>query len=578
VTLDQQQPEGPRHVHEVWEGGGPSLANLARCDKCGLAMLRLFVNSSKWVVRRVERIDFLNDRMVRRRVSVDCVTPRDAVALGLGSDQVTRVLPLTIMRKKSLLNFDLRSHEGEPIPLLGLRESQALTHAVVRAWAVRALDADEIDAAVDRWLWRAVSGAQAQMVHAYKEMWAADTGQALARLRDDDVFRAVLDRLADSFLLYTTDDRPVGQRHVIKFSYDEPLTLRYRWAGYVGHPDEPRYAEGGTLGWWRRTPLTARLGLRPTLVRFPVPAAELAASFHFEVTAPPDVSIVQAALLAGRPNRRPRQEREIDPDGDPHEPTQAMLDHKPPSFDHVAVSGHSTVDLHVAEVPYGGLARAQVSLQASTQGWLPTAAMACWLTTATLAAAFLAHHPRSDISATVLVTFTAGIVALLARPDRHRMVTRLLSAVRNLAGVSSSLALAAAVVFAFVPDDDNRHVLLGSLALASVLPSAAVSLSWVLALSKVYDTAQLSPWEQHCPEHGNADKLLKRVDVELARSLENDEFAYDTAVQTLRFDRPAIRVASSEGTRERFPWDRAFSEAFDKRMEQETRPSSATPG
>jgi hypothetical protein len=35
---------------------------LVECRSCGLAMLRLFVRSASWVVRRVETIEFLDAR------------------------------------------------------------------------------------------------------------------------------------------------------------------------------------------------------------------------------------------------------------------------------------------------------------------------------------------------------------------------------------------------------------------------------------------------------------------------------------------------------------------------------------
>jgi hypothetical protein len=86
------------------------------------------------VVRRVESIQFVDDRTVRRRVSVDYTVPREAVVLRVGDGQLVRILPLALMRRKNMVNFDFRDHDGRPTPLLGLRENQALTLAVVRAW------------------------------------------------------------------------------------------------------------------------------------------------------------------------------------------------------------------------------------------------------------------------------------------------------------------------------------------------------------------------------------------------------------------------------------------------------------
>ncbi len=200
---------------------------------------------------------------------------------------------------------------------------------------------------------------------------------------------------------------------MIKFAYDEPLTLRYREAGYQRIPDPtslgtPTYQEGRFLGPLRRAPLLAHLGLTPTLIRFPLPAAELAASFHFEVQAPPEVSISRAKLIAGRPNAtRP------DPPDSAAPPARREEAEWLPSFDAV-IGGYPTIDLHVTDVPYGSLSRAQVALQPTPKGWLSMAVLACSVSTATLTIAWLAHNVRSDVASTLMVTFAAALVALLA--------------------------------------------------------------------------------------------------------------------------------------------------------------------
>jgi hypothetical protein len=563
-------------------------------------MLRLWVESEAWVVRRVEHMTFLDDRTVRRRVSVDYLSPRDAVTfVGPDGKELVRVLPLTIMRKKSLINFDLRQEDGRPLPLLGLREAQALTLATVSAWASIALsekNAGPLSKVTRKILKDAVTGDQGEMITAYEVIAEAREGQ-LATLRDDNVFKGVLDRFANSFLLYSIDDGPSGARRIVKFSYDEPLELRYRPPGYKpmtadgascvggtdsGRPDgdpqgptyEPTYEEShDTLPWWKPEPLKASLGFTPTLIRVPVPAAELAASFHFEITAPPEVSIVAARLLAGRPATRSScDERKPDPPPPRMASAQASPMARPrdrPSFDMIS-GGYPTVDLHVAEVPFGSLSRAQVALQANTKGWLATAVMACWLATATLIASYFARNPASDVASTVLLSFTAGMVALLARPDPHQMVSRLLSGVRYLAALSASLSLAGALVFAFVRGD-GVHTPLAVLATLSLLPTVVVTLSWVLAQRRLREKPEQSPWEQHRPQDATKRlKLRERGDVQLAEELDQAPLAYDLAVKKLDFHRPAVRVASSERVRATFPWDdHAFADIFHARLKDD---------
>src|SRR3954469_25607324 len=133
-TLDPLQQDTPRpeiaghgHPEPPWPLRPDDWDALSACHECGMGMLRVFIRSSTWVVRRVEKVTFLDDRTVRRQVSMDYALPEDAVALRRDNGSTTRIVPLTMMRRKSVVNFDMRDEAGRALPLLGLREAQALT-------------------------------------------------------------------------------------------------------------------------------------------------------------------------------------------------------------------------------------------------------------------------------------------------------------------------------------------------------------------------------------------------------------------------------------------------------------------
>jgi hypothetical protein len=304
-----------------------------------------------------------------------------------------------------------------------------------------------------------------------------------------------------------------------------------------------------------------------------VPAAELAASFHFHVAAPPQVTIVEASLLAGLPNLyrgdSPDEDRKRweASRGEPGSDDDRLR--RRPSFDSVT-GGYPNVDLHVVDVPYGSLSRAQVALQASTAGWLSTAVAATALATGTLCAAFFAKPNNDDTAGILLITFAAAMVAALARPDPHRMVTRLLTLVKALAVAATSLTLAGAIAFAFFGRE--AHFWLGLLALVSVVPTLLVAGAWASSLKHTtrearFPRQRLSPWEQHAPHDVPDHTGDEDFHVDLARRLDDADYPYDRAVEELHFARPAIKVASSEGVRRAFPLDRAFREALLERLE-----------
>jgi hypothetical protein len=574
------------HPAHRWPSCEAEWDALADCRSCGIAMLRLFIHSAEWVVRRVERIEFLDERTARRRMSVDYTSPADGtIRLSRGADEL-RILPLAVLRRKSLIKFDLRDENGRPMPLLGLRETQALTLSVARAWAAATLAgteweptaAEPLPGSVERFLDGVVTGDQAGLDEAYAAMKGATEGP-LAVLRRDPQFTAVLDRFASSFVLFTVDDGPVGARRIVKFAYDEPLTLLYSTSSYHGHgpaAKPPTYGKGSRwLSRWARAPMLAGLGLTPTVIRFPVPAAEQTTSFHLEVSAPPEVSIVEASLLAGLPNLY------LSPADDPDEDRAAWKQvaadgplrrrRRRPSFDYVK-DAYPTVDLHVVDVPVGSLSRAQVKLRASPTGWLTTAAISLWLAFAILLVGALEGSARGDTAPSLLMTVAAAVIAALARPDPHRMVTRLLTLVRLLAGVSAVLTLAGAVVFAFGFAD----WLLVVFAALSFPPAACVTVAgWLSRRGGQEGLVRLSPWEQHLPYDAPLSGTDPDFHVELARELDEAEYPYDTAVRALGFDGPAIKVASSEGVRDRFPWSRDFHDVFQARLDQAARSNGA---
>src|SRR5512142_1008643 len=269
------QLAGASHSHE-WPFNPAGWRELAACELCGLTMLKLMVNSSMWVVRRVEHVAFIDECTIRRRVSIDYVAPQGAVMLRRPDGQDVRVLPLAIMRRKSLVKFDFRDHDGRAIPLLGLRENQALTLAIARAWAAANLQAlgvsEKISAETEHFLDDVIAGDQIELWRAFKRMWAADKGSDLKRLGKEKQFRALLDRLADGFVLYGLHEGPPGGRHLIKFSYDEPLTLRHSKSSYQPHHDgeggKEEY-EGTDLPRWHWRDLCRAMGFSPTRIKFP---------------------------------------------------------------------------------------------------------------------------------------------------------------------------------------------------------------------------------------------------------------------------------------------------------------------
>lgn len=540
--VENQPPRpGPGHVHEA-EPADLALAKAREfaagqpaagfCDECGLRLARANIQWSHWVVRRVEKVRFRDDRSVNRQISIDLLVREDAPVYQAPGGRRFWLVPVSIMRRKTLVNFHLRDEEGRSIPLPGLRLTQHLDESLLRAVAARELNGG-LSQEAGAFVHDVIAG---RHEHVRQRMESLEHRQAPAQILDltdrKGVFYILLHRLSFRYTLYAFVDADPCRRHrILHMSVDEPLTLYYREPGLTPapagrHPGYLSYARGTIAPWWNRHRLAAALGWTPTKVRFPVPAAENAASFHFEVEAPPGVDIIEASVLAGVPDGgQDAAER--------------------PSFDRIRMR-LPTVGLHVTAVPSGSSSRAQVHLQVATGGWYTTMLLSCWATFLLLVAVLL--HVRSNAITTpadaivILAGVAAAVATLIAQGEFPGMAGRLLRLRRGLAAAEAVLPLIAATLFLF----DGRGAvqrrqweLLGLCSVAAVI-TIIISISWVQGRRRRERYHATSPWEM-APE--------------LDKPVASTGSFWETA-QRHGYRTPAIRVDSAEAWHQHFRWTR----------------------
>lgn len=110
-------------------------SDLAEVER-GLLLLALQAEAARpdgqgWVKRRVERLEFLDTRAVRWRVSVDFVVPRQAPVVG-DDNRPLWLVPITTLPKGQLIAFELRDEHGTAIWLPTAEEtSHRLAPALV---------------------------------------------------------------------------------------------------------------------------------------------------------------------------------------------------------------------------------------------------------------------------------------------------------------------------------------------------------------------------------------------------------------------------------------------------------------
>jgi len=473
------------------------------CPDVGRRLLLAETSSSDWVLRRVERVHFQDDRHVVREVTIELRVPDDAPEFGDGSasgDGRYWLVPLASMWRRTLVNFTMTDEDGKAMTLPGLRLTQQLDQSILLAAAAAAgttVRDPHLDEGVRTFVRRIVTGARPEVESTWDAFDRRRGGSvALQALRDVPAFRLTAERLRGGFSLFAFLRCTEGRRRLLQLSFVEPLTWAYQQPTIERVDEERRQGWAYDAGLPRRHPswYLAALGLTATRLRLQVPAAEHAASYHLEVMAPPGVRIGEATLIAGRPG--------------------ASRD----SFtvDHVRGSAQ-TVGLHGINVPSGSSCRAQIHMHVQSAGWLSVTTVATVGVLIGLVAAFRhtgARGSQVDNLVVLLLTGAAAAATFIAHREHGTVAARLVTLVRVSATVSASLLVAAAVLIAFLgdlpvpeprtlntpqaedvtPEDTVHDVLIWLIGLAGLL---ALHLFVVRRMSLRIERRQgdLSPWD-----------------------------------------------------------------------------------
>ena len=498
------------------------------CYQIGTRLLLMQLRFSHWVLRRVEKVAFERDRSVSRRITIEINVPEDAPEF-LFEDEKYWLIPLSIMRRRTLVNLDLRDEVDRSVGLPGLRLNQQFDASVLLAAAAAAgIQNLERGTPLRQFIQKVVAGTHGQV---FDEMQAFEgkKRQQPAHLEEaarSRLFSDMVHRLKSNFTLYVFLLVKMGRHRLLRMWFDEPVDWKPRRAVLAPSDNDGQiYTPNQPLRRLDFTHLKSSIGFSPIRIRFQAPSAENAASYHFEITAPPGLRIVEASFLAGRPNE---PERHV-------------------SADHVV--GHSpTTGLHAVEIPHGSLCRAQVDLRVPAYGWLGTVLITCVVIfLVLLSVARHSPHPRTwspdqvtNIIA-LLIAAAAGGAALIAQREFGGLAARLVTYIRMLAVIALGLPIVVAGFLAYESQDGNERLGINdqiaswSATILALLIATVVSVSWWRARdSRSGDRP--SPWDMtqdiKLPSYGS----------------------FDDAREALGFDTPAVGVRSAEGWHERYEW------------------------
>jgi len=230
-------------------------------------------------VRRSVVLD--DDRRIRRHISVDFNIPK-----GIGAEELSdsfRLVPLALLQKAVLRDLDVRDDRGRSLAVLTQGQNTIVATECLIALAEQVLNSAAVPAGLRDEI-RTIAGASAQDGLAMVDSFAQRTPNRRQRQRlwRDIDFQALMRDFAQNFVLLIVSPAAVGERTVVKFSYEEQLG-------------------GGHLPGLTR--LFGRISFRTVEARVDLSSAVGSAqSYHVEVPSPEDIRIVEGTLISVRPD------------------------------------------------------------------------------------------------------------------------------------------------------------------------------------------------------------------------------------------------------------------------------------
>lgn len=553
------------------------------CAEIGRRLLLGEMQFNRWMVRRVEKVRFDEDRNVTRRITVDFNVREDAPVVIDRTGGRFWIVPITLMRRRTVVNMRITDEYGQVLPTPGIRLTQQLDESLLLA-AVATLRPEVDYEKVLPFIRELVAGEKKESKQALASFGAEEQKMPtyLIPLASDPLVRAVVYLLCKNFSLYVflpagKKDETTKRHRLLNLEFNEPtgwnrmtpLVTQVDHMTFYRHDDQPtprpvqpederddrkesagevaggrpEAAPSNSHSWrWRllqakrkvRVSFPAAMGLIPTSIRLQVPGAENASSYHLELTAPPGVEVVRARLLAGRPNEDGRK------------------------YTNDRVVGHTaTVGLHGVEIPNGSLCLAQVDFRMTSRGWLTNAVFSCavvagglwWLTI--IASVHTKNWSTSQVTniIAVLITTAAAVAATIAHSTFTGVAARMVSRLRLVAALAVAQPIIAAAALAFATEQEGStptvQLHLGTMIVlwinVGLATCAALLIGCALILS-LWDERKgwnlASPWDMTTDDSGEECEPKNFVD----------------ALEDYGFKSTAIGILSAEGWHERYAW------------------------
>jgi hypothetical protein len=397
-----------------------------------------------WVNRRVEQIGFVDEDTIHRVVSIDLTLPGPQLP-----SRLKFPLPVAWHRKSLLRNFSLRDEVGIALPIATRAEHAHLSGVFLT---------DTVNGVL-----RGRRGRSDLLATAYpllrKLPYETDLGLSrilVSQINDcgrlwntppstpgEKLMYRWITLFQDYFLLLVPLKYRIGQRRIIKMSFDQPISSK-------ATPGSSETPAGGFSGRPKGTTVKEpALGIELT-------QAGLAGSYHVEISAPEQLRILDPWI--GTPRSRLEQ-------GPGFREEQAIH-----GF-YAYMSGKAPPDTEVGFY---------ADFELRPGGAQMTALIAAWFTLAVLLAGcvvrILGFRPTGQGALSILLALPALYSVFLIERNEHRLVKPFLDKLRTNMLLCALISVVAAA--AFIVSPSMMLFVGGGISHWDVAPRQGLSLGW----------------------------------------------------------------------------------------------------
>lgn len=374
----------------------------------GANLLRLVSTWPRWVKRRVETIDFLDEATIQRTVRVDIDLSAYLADDARISWKGLLLVPVAALRRQPHSTFVVDEH-GAMLPRINKFEEREMCFAAMFGWAEQLTAQHGLTLGADFSVRLRTVISQEHQRQAANDLLAGED-EVSQVLKEDGAFRTALQDLTENFYLLAPLSGDSEALRVLRYCYVETLQTA---------KDSVSIEAAATEGLRTRLDRFADLILlTDTRYVIDVPAAGDCQSYHFEVNAPWDLTFTRADIVVLRGGRDQSEETYRDDDWHPAKAHLFL------SIGEVISKGKATIEMRPMPT---GLLRSSFLGAAGIAGMLTVATTLLVLDRLGWASTDL--HTNAG-ALTLLLMMPSVAAGYLSRPVEHRLTAKFLFSVR----------------------------------------------------------------------------------------------------------------------------------------------------